>query len=151
MRVVIQRVSEASVSVDGSVVGEIGPGLLLLLGVGDGDGPTDAAALVDKMLDLRIFPDEEGRMNLSVVDVGGAVLVVSQFTLLADVRKGRRPSFTAAAAPEQASGLVDEVVARITARGVPVATGEFGAIMQVNLVNSGPVTIVVDVAGGRVQ
>jgi D-tyrosyl-tRNA(Tyr) deacylase len=151
MRAVIQRVREASVSVGGSEVGEIGPGLVVLVGVGDGDRPEDAAALVDKMLDLRIFPDRERRMNLSVVDTGGAVLVISQFTLLGDVRKGRRPSFTAAAAPERASPLVDEVVARVAARGVPVAAGVFGAMMEVRLVNSGPVTIVMDIVGGRVH
>jgi D-tyrosyl-tRNA(Tyr) deacylase len=151
MRAVIQRVARASVSVDGSVVGEIGPGLLVLLGVGRGDGTPEAAALVDKMLALRIFPDEEHRMNRSVVDAGGSVLVVSQFTLLADIRKGRRPSFTDAAAPDRAASLVEEVVAMVSGRGVRVATGEFGAVMDVKLLNAGPVTIVMDVVAGRVQ
>jgi D-tyrosyl-tRNA(Tyr) deacylase len=150
MRAVIQRVARASVTVAGSTVGEIGPGLLVLLGVGHEDGVAEATALVDKMLSLRIFPDGEQRMNRSVMDAGGSVLVVSQFTLLADIRKGRRPSFTAAADPERATMVVDEV-GMVAARGVPVATGEFGAMMDVDLLNSGPVTIVMDVAGGRVQ
>lgn len=151
MRAVIQRVSRASVTVEGRTVGLIGSGLLVLLGIGHADGTQEAVALVDKMLGLRIFPDEERRMNLAVTDVGGSVLVVSQFTLLADIRKGRRPSFTDAADPERASAMVDEVVAMVSARGVPVATGEFGAMMDVELVNAGPVTIVVDVADGKVQ
>jgi len=151
MRAVIQRVARASVTVDTKVVGEIGPGLLVLLGVGHDDGRAEAKALVDKMLGLRIFPDGEQKMNRSVVDIGGSVLVVSQFTLLADVRKGRRPSFTRAAAPEQAAALVDEVVALIAAEEVRVATGSFGAMMDVELLNAGPVTIVIDVIAGRVQ
>jgi D-tyrosyl-tRNA(Tyr) deacylase len=151
MRAVIQRVARASVTVDGDLVGEIGPGLLVLLGVAQADGPRDAEALVDKILGLRIFADDEMKMNRSVVDIGGAVLVVSQFTLLADVRKGRRPSFTAAASGKHASTIVDEVVGMIADRGVPIATGSFGAMMDVELLNSGPVTIVVDVADGRVQ
>lgn len=151
MRAVIQRVARASVTVEGRVVGEIGPGLLLLLGVGHDDGQAEARALVDKMLGLRIFPDDDQKMNRSVMDVAGSVLVVSQFTLLADVRKGRRPSFTNAAAPGQAAALVDEVVALIAAQGVGVATGSFGAAMNVELLNAGPVTIVIDVAAGRVQ
>jgi len=151
MRAVIQRVTRASVSAGGSVTGEIGPGLLVLLGVGEHDGAAEVSALVDKMLGLRIFPDDEQRMNRSVVDVGGSVLVVSQFTLLADVRKGRRPSFTAAAAPELAEHMVDAVVEAIADRGIRVATGRFGAMMDVELLNAGPVTIVIDVAGGRIQ
>ncbi len=151
MRAVIQRVARASVTVDGQLVGEIGPGLLLLLGVGHDDGTAEARALVDKMLGLRIFPDDERKMNRSVTDIGGSVLVVSQFTLLADVRKGRRPSFTGAAAPEQAAALVDEVVALIAAENTGVATGSFGAMMDVELLNAGPVTIVIDIADGRVQ
>lgn len=138
-------------TVDSEVAGEIGPGLLVLLGVGHDDGIPEARALVDKMLGLRIFPDDESKMNLSVTDIAGSVLVVSQFTLLADVRKGRRPSFTGAAPPEQALALVDEVVALVAARGVSVETGSFGAMMDVELLNAGPVTIVMDVAGGRVQ
>jgi D-tyrosyl-tRNA(Tyr) deacylase len=149
MRAVIQRVARASVSVGDEIVGSIGPGLLVLLGVGHDDGAVEAHVLVDKMLGLRIFPDNELRMNRSVVDIGGAVLIVSQFTLLADIRKGRRPSFTAAAPPDQASALVDDVVALIADRGVPVATGAFGSMMDVELLNSGPVTIVVDVRDGK--
>ncbi len=151
MRAVIQRVARASVTVDDEVVGAIGPGLLVLLGVGHDDGNAEAKALVDKMLGLRIFPDAESKMNLSVADIGGSILVVSQFTLLADIRKGRRPSFTAAAAPEQAAALVDDVVGLIAAHGVPVATGSFGAMMDVELLNAGPVTIVTEVVDGRVQ
>ncbi len=151
MKAVIQRVARASVTVESTVVGEIGPGLLVLLGVGHDDGSAEAEALVDKMLGLRIFPDDEQKMNRSVVDIGGSVLVVSQFTLLADVRKGRRPSFTGAAAPDRADALVKQVVDLISARDVPVATGSFGAMMDVELLNAGPVTIVVDVADGRVQ
>lgn len=151
MRAVAQRVSRASVSVADQPVGEIGRGLLVLLGVGHDDGTAEAKALVDKLLGLRIFPDSEDRMNLSVVDVAGSVLVVSQFTLLADIRKGRRPSFTNAAAPDKASALVDLVVSMIRQEGILVATGEFGAMMDVELLNAGPVTIVIDVADGRVQ
>lgn len=151
MRAVVQRVSRASVSVADQRVGEIGQGLLVLLGVGHDDGTAEAKALVDKLLGLRIFPDSEDRMNLSVVDVAGSVLVVSQFTLLADIRKGRRPSFTNAAAPDKASALVDVVMSMIRQEGILVATGEFGAMMDVELLNAGPVTIVIDVADGRVQ
>ncbi len=151
MRAVIQRVARASVTVDGEVVGEIGPGLLVLLGVADGDNRADGEALVEKLLGLRIFPDEDAKMNLSVVDIAGSVLVVSQFTLLADIRKGRRPSFTGAAPPADAAALVDEVVAMIAARGVNVASGRFGAMMDVELLNVGPVTIIADVSDGRVQ
>lgn len=151
MRAVVQRVARASVVVDSATVGEIGTGLVVLLGVAPGDQPADAVALVDKLLGLRIFGDEAGKMNLSVVDVGGEVLVVSQFTLLADIRKGRRPSFTGAAAPEPAAEMVDLVVDLIADWGVESATGQFGAMMDVELLNSGPVTIVIDVADGRVQ
>ncbi|MCP4308008.1 MAG: D-tyrosyl-tRNA(Tyr) deacylase [bacterium] len=151
MRAVIQRVARASVAVADRTVGEIDQGVLVLLGVGHNDGTAEAEALVDKLLGLRIFPDADKRMNLSVVDVGGAVLVVSQFTLLADIRRGRRPSFTDAAAPESAAALVADVVRLVEERGVTVATGEFGAMMDVELLNDGPVTIVMDVAEGRVQ
>ena len=151
MRAVVQRVARASVVVADETVGEIDQGLLVLLGVGHNDGAAEAEALVDKLLGLRIFPDADKRMNLSVVDVGGAVLVVSQFTLLADIRKGRRPSFTDAAAPQSAAALVDEVVRLVANRGISVATGEFGAMMDVELLNAGPVTIVMDVVDGRVQ
>lgn len=122
-----------------------------MLGVGHDDDELDAAALVKKMLGLRIFPDEQGKMNLSVEDLGGQVLVVSQFTLLADVRKGRRPSFTNAALPERAEEMVNHVVDLIRDHGFEVATGEFGAMMDVELLNAGPVTIVLDVEEGRVQ
>lgn len=137
--------------VDDRTVGEIGPGLLVLLGVADGDDDRDAATMADKIVGLRIFRDEAGAMNRSVADVDGAVLVVSQFTLIADVRKGRRPSFIGAAGPTEAVRLVDAVTARIAAAGIPVATGEFGAAMEVTLVNDGPVTIVFDVEDGRVR
>ncbi len=150
MRAVVQRVSEASVTVVGETVGSIGEGLLLLVGVGDGDDTADAGALVSKIVGLRIFPDDEGRMNRSLLDHGGAVLVISQFTLFGDVRRGRRPSFTAAAAPTVAEPLVDEVAGLFAAEGVEVATGVFGAKMAVHLVNDGPVTIVVETRAGRV-
>jgi D-tyrosyl-tRNA(Tyr) deacylase len=151
MRAVVQRVSRASVSVEGRVVGEIGGGLAVLLGVGDGDTEVDAAAVADKLIGLRIFADDDGKMNRSVVEHGGGVLVISQFTLLGDVRKGRRPSFVHAAAPEVADPLVQQVAERIAGHDVPVATGEFGAHMEVDLVNDGPVTIVIETAEGRIQ
>lgn len=151
MRAVVQRVSRAAVAVDGRTVAEIGDGLLALVGVAAGDTDADAAALADKLVGLRVFGDDEGRMNRSVADVGGAVLVVSQFTLLADLRKGRRPSFVAAADPGPAQVLVDAVAERIAAAGVEVSTGVFGALMEVESVNDGPVTIVVDVEEGRVR
>lgn len=151
MRAVIQRVSSASVTVDGKTVAQIGDGLLVLLGVGHDDSERDAEALVEKVLGLRIFPDENKKMNLSVLDIGGEVLVVSQFTLLADVSKGRRPSFTRAAQPVMAEQMVDYVVGLIRDHGVAVATGEFGAMMDVKLLNAGPVTIILDVENGRVQ
>lgn len=150
MRAVVQRVASAAVSVDGAEVGRIGGGLLVLVGVGGGDGEADADALADKIAGLRVFPDDEGRMNRSVADIAGEVLVVSQFTLLADVRKGRRPSFTSAAPPDEAERLVDRVARRIAAMGIGCATGEFAAHMRVELVNDGPVTIVIDTSGGRV-
>lgn len=151
MRAVIQRVGRASVTVDDEVVGRIGPGLLLLLGIGQSDDERDAAALVDKMLGLRIFPDYQDKMNLSIDDVGGEVLVVSQFTLLADARKGRRPSFANAAHPDKARALVDQVADQIRDRGIGVAGGMFGAMMDVELLNVGPVTIILDVRDGRIQ
>jgi D-tyrosyl-tRNA(Tyr) deacylase len=151
MRAVVQRVSRASVSVDGEVVGSVGTGFLILLGVGHEDTRADATALVDKLLGLRVFPDEAGRMNRSVVDVGGEVLVVSQFTLLADLRKGRRPSFTGAAKPEVAEPMVDHVIGLIGASGITVASGRFAAMMDVALVNDGPVTLVLDIVDGKVR
>lgn len=151
MRAVVQRVSEASVRVDGGVVGEIGTGLLVLVGVAPGDGAADGEALAAKLVGLRIFPDDEGRMNRSVVDVGGSVLVVSQFTLLADTSRGRRPSFIGAAPPEEAEPEVRRLAQMIGDRGVACPTGTFGAMMEVRLVNDGPVTLVLDVADGKVR
>ena len=150
MRAVVQRVSEAAVTVDDATVGEIRTGLMVLVGVGHDDTEADAAALAGKLAGLRVFPDDDGRMNRSVVEVGGSILVVSQFTLHGDVRKGKRPSFTRAAPPELAEPLVDRVVAELEGRGVPVAAGRFGARMEVALVNDGPVTLVIDVEDGRV-
>lgn len=146
MRAVIQRVSEASVRVGERLVGRIGSGLLVLLGIAAADGAADADWMLDKVLALRIFENDAGRFDLSVTDVGGALLVVSQFTLIADTRRGKRPSFSDAARPEAAVPLYARFVAGATARGVEVATGEFGAAMDVRLVNRGPVTIVLDSA-----
>jgi D-tyrosyl-tRNA(Tyr) deacylase len=146
MRAVIQRVSQASVTVDGQVVGKIGRGLLMLLGIGGGDGSDEVALLADKVVNLRIFPDEDGRFDRSVLDIGGEVLVVSQFTLYADTRRGRRPSFSDAAPPEVAAPLVDSFAQALRARGLVVASGVFGAHMSVDLQNDGPVTIVLDSA-----
>lgn len=150
MRAVVQRVSRAKVTVGGGVVGEIGPGLVVLVGVTDTDTAADAAVLAAKLSGLRIFRDEAGAMNRSVRDVGGRVLVVSQFTLYGDARRGRRPSFTAAAPPERAAPLVEAVIAGIEKAGVGVATGIFGAMMEVELVNDGPVTILLEVIDRRV-
>jgi D-tyrosyl-tRNA(Tyr) deacylase len=144
MRAVIQRVSRASVRVEGSVTGSVERGLLVLLGVARGDGPDDARALADKLAALRIFEDRQGKMNLSVADVGGGLLVVSQFTLLGDARNGNRPGFTDAAPPEEASALYESVCGLLRAKGLPVATGVFRAHMEVELVNDGPVTILLD-------
>ena len=145
MRAVVQRVSSASVSIDGAVVGEIGPGLMVLLGVAEGDTPADGAWLAQKIAQLRIFADEADRMNRSVQDIAGGVLVVSQFTLFASTRKGTRPSFNAAAAPELANSLYQDFVRQLeTLLGRPVPTGRFGAMMQVALVNDGPVTLLID-------
>ena len=144
MRALLQRVSEASVEVAGERIAAIGPGLLALVAAGQGDGREDAARLAGKMARLRIFEDEDGRMNRAVADAGGAVLVVSQFTLYADTSRGNRPGFTAAAAPELGSELVDAVVEELRALGLDVQTGRFGAHMQVALVNDGPVTIWLD-------
>jgi D-tyrosyl-tRNA(Tyr) deacylase len=144
MRAVVQRVSRARVEVEGGTTGEIGKGLLVLLGVGRGDSPGEADYLLDKTLNLRIFEDAGGKMNLSLLDVGGELMVISQFTLYADCRKGRRPSFTDAGPPEEAQKLYDYFVAGAKSRGVRVATGVFQALMQVELVNSGPVTILLD-------
>jgi D-tyrosyl-tRNA(Tyr) deacylase len=144
MRMVVQRVSEASVRVEGEVVGSIGRGLLVLLGVARGDTESDAAFLAEKTASLRIFPDHDGKMNRSVTEAGGSVLVVSQFTLYGDVRKGRRPSFDQAAPPETAKQLYERFVEMLRSRGLHVETGVFQAMMQVHLVNDGPVTILCD-------
>jgi D-aminoacyl-tRNA deacylase len=150
MRAVCQRVSRASVTVDGQMVGEIGHGWLVLLGVGPNDDHAVAARMADKIVGLRVFEDEAGKMNRSVLDVGGALLVVSQFTLYADTSRGRRPGFTGAAPPAIAEPLVERFAALVRERGLRVETGRFGAHMAVELVNDGPVTIVLtDEAGAR--
>lgn len=141
MRVVLQRVSRGCVKVDGNTVAEIGLGLVILLGVGPEDGEAQVEYLVNKIANLRIFEDEDGKINRSVLDVGGSAIVVSQFTLYADTRKGRRPSFTDAAPPEIASPLVDRFAQALQAAGVPTQKGEFGAHMSVEIHNDGPVTI----------
>lgn len=145
MRIVLQRVREASVTVEGERISEIGDGLLLLVGVAGEDGNAEADWLAEKVAGLRVFRDREGKMNLSVLDVGSGVLAVSQFTLLADTRKGKRPSFVNAAPPEKAEPLFDYFCERLRAAGVdPVETGRFGAMMDVALVNDGPVTILLE-------
>jgi D-aminoacyl-tRNA deacylase len=145
LRVVLQRVKAASVTVAGEKLSNIGPGLLLLVGVANGDGEPEADWLAEKIAGLRIMADEEAKMNLSVRDTGGAVLAVSQFTLLADTRKGKRPSFVGAAPPDEAARLFDYFCQRLRTAGVSmVETGRFGAMMDVNLVNDGPVTIVLE-------
>jgi D-aminoacyl-tRNA deacylase len=145
MRAVVQRVSRAKVTVDGRVTGEIDRGLLVLLGAGAGDGATDLAYIVDKIVHLRVFPDDAGKMNRSVLDLAGGVLVVSQFTLFGDARTGRRPSFIGALEPVAARALYEQALAAIAAAGIQrVAAGEFAADMAVDLVNDGPVTILLD-------
>ena len=144
MRAVVQRVSRAQVTVNGEITGEIGPGLLVLLGVGQGDTRTEANYLAEKIIGLRIFEDAGGKMNLSVVDAGGSVLAVSQFTLYGDVRRGKRPSFDEAAPPQQARELYEYFVGKIRAAGLRCETGRFQEMMQVELVNEGPVTILLD-------
>ncbi len=144
MRAVVQRVSRASVKVDSEIIGGIGRGLLVLLGVGEDDGEPDAEYLAEKVAGLRIFEDDAGKMNLSVADVGGAVLAVSQFTLFGDVRRGKRPSFDAAARPERARELYEYFVERVRALDLRCETGRFQAMMEVELINSGPVTILLD-------
>ncbi len=146
MRAVVQRVTEASVTVEGRTAGRIGAGLLVLLGVAEGDDDATAGALAGKVARLRIFADAAGKMNRSVRDAGGAALVVSQFTLLADTRRGNRPSFARAAPPAEAERLYEAFAAALGGEGVPVETGVFGAMMAVRLVNAGPVTIVLDLA-----
>ncbi len=141
MRALLQRVSKASVTVDEQTISAIGNGLLILLGVGHGDGEEQAKFLADKIANLRVFEDEQGKTNLSILDVKGDAIVVSQFTLYADTRKGRRPSFTDAALPEIAEPLVDRFVELLRGYGVPTQTGKFGAHMEVEIHNNGPVTI----------
>lgn len=151
MRVVLQRVGRSTVVVDGETVGAIGTGILALVGIADGDTDADARVAAAKTVGLRIFPDHDGKMNRSVVDVGGSVLVVSQFTLIADVRKGRRPAFTGAAPPDQAIAVLAEYTAAMEAEHVMVEHGRFGSHMLVDILNDGPVTIVFDVVDGSVQ
>jgi D-aminoacyl-tRNA deacylase len=146
MRIVLQRVRRASVTVDGERVAEIGRGYLLLVGVGRGDPAEEADRLAEKIVNLRLFADEDGRTNLSIADVGGEVLVVSQFTLYADLRKGRRPSWGQTEDPEVAAERVEALAAAIESRGVQVRRGVFGAVMDVELLNEGPFTLVVDAA-----
>lgn len=144
MRAVVQRVSRAKVTVAGEVTGEIGAGLLVLLGVGEEDGPQDVEYLAEKIVGLRIFPDDDGKMNRSLAEIGGGLLAVSQFTLYGDCRKGRRPSFIAAGRPETAVELYQAFVAEVRGRGIAVATGRFQEHMDVELVNDGPVTLLID-------
>lgn len=144
MRAVVQRVSRARVEVQGRTVAEIGPGLAVLLGVGRNDGPKHAAWLADKIAGLRVFPDSEGKLNLSVAEIGGQVLAVSQFTLWGDCRKGRRPSFTRAAPGPQAEPLYEHFIKLLEDKNLTVVTGVFGAMMDVSLTNQGPVTLLLD-------
>ena len=144
MRAVIQRVKESSVSVNNGIVGKISKGLLVLLGVAESDRPGDADYLSEKIIHLRIFEDENGKMNLSLLETGGEMLVVSQFTLLGDCKKGRRPSFVNAAGPEKANELYEYFVKKIRNKGISVETGQFRAMMDVSLINNGPVTLIVE-------
>lgn len=144
MRAVVQRVSEASVEVDGAVVGSIGQGLLVLLGVGRNDSDSDLDYMADKIMNLRIFEDSEGKMNLSLLDVGGEMLVVSQFTLYGDCRKGRRPSFSSSASSDIARPMYLKFIDKVRSSGVRVGEGVFGAMMSVRLCNDGPVTLLID-------
>lgn len=148
MRALLQRVSYASVVVDGEEVGRVGAGLMVLVGVGQGDEQSDIEVLARKLVNLRIFEDEQGKMNLSLLDTGGEALLVSQFTLYADCRKGRRPSFGPAMPPAEASEMFDRFVEEVRGLGVSVQTGRFGAMMDVSLCNQGPVTIMLETQGG---
>jgi D-aminoacyl-tRNA deacylase len=149
MRLVLQRVSHGRVTVEGRPAAEIGPGLVILLGVGHGDGPEQIQALAEKTAHLRIFEDEQGKMNRSILDAGGEAIVVSQFTLYADMRRGRRPSFTDAALPDLAHPLVDQFAGALRSLGVPTQTGEFGAHMLVEIANDGPVTLWLEMEAER--
>ncbi len=144
MKALIQRVTSGSVSVDGKAISSIDKGLVILVGIGHTDGPGQIQAIAEKIANLRIFEDASGKMNLSILDTGGSVLVVSQFTLYADTHKGRRPAFTDAAAPEVASQLVDEFIKELSRLGVPTQSGTFGAHMLVQIANDGPVTIMLE-------
>lgn len=144
MRAVVQRVNQASVQVDGQICGAIGPGLLVLLGVGKNDSEQDATLLADKIVNLRIFDDEQGLMNRSLLEVQGEMLVVSQFTLFGDCRKGRRPSYSTAAPPAEAASLYERFIREIRTKQITVATGKFQAMMDVTLINNGPVTLLLD-------
>jgi len=144
MRAVIQRVKESAVEIDNEIIGEIGKGLLVLLGVARGDNSRDAEYLVDKVANLRIFEDEKGKMNRSLLETGGEMLVVSQFTLLGDSRKGRRPSYVNAAGPEKANELYEYFIKKTREKRISTKTGLFGAMMAVSLINDGPVTLVID-------
>jgi D-tyrosyl-tRNA(Tyr) deacylase len=144
MRAVVQRVTSASVTVDGEIVGRIGRGFLVLLGVAQDDGQTDVVYTAQKLIGLRVFEDDDGKMNRALQEVGGAMLIVSQFTLYGDCRKGRRPSFIEAAPPDKADSLYRQVVAEVRGQGIAVETGRFQAQMQVELVNDGPVTLLID-------
>lgn len=144
MRAVVQRVKEASCTVDGKIVGKIDKGILLFLGVGQGDEDKDLDYLVDKVLGLRIFSDEQGKMNLSLEDIEGEILIISQFTLYGDVRKGKRPSFTRSAPPELGEEYYKQFIEKVKSRGIKAETGIFGADMDIGLINDGPVTILLD-------
>jgi D-aminoacyl-tRNA deacylase len=144
LRLVLQRVSRASVSVGGQIVGQIDRGLLVFVGVAGGDGPADIAYATSKVREIRVFPDDDGRMNRSVVDIGGALLVISQFTLLGDARRGRRPAFDQAAPPAEAEAVYEALVRELAASGLPVATGRFRAHMVIEATNDGPVTMLLD-------
>jgi D-tyrosyl-tRNA(Tyr) deacylase len=147
MRAVVQRVRKSRVCAAGKILGEIGPGLLTLLGVGGEDEEEDARLLANKLANLRIFPDTSGKMNLSLLETGGAMLIVSQFTLYGDCRKGRRPSYTRSALPDKAERLYDLLVEEVGRHGIPTAAGRFGTIMDVELTNNGPVTLLLDTKG----
>ena len=144
MRAIIQRVTEASVSVDGNIAGSIGPGMVVLLGIEKDDSEKDVAYIAEKISGLRIFEDSSGRMNLSIEDTGGEILAISQFTLYGDTRKGRRPSYTRAAGGDLAKRFYELFIVKLTERGIPVKTGVFGARMDVHIVNCGPVTLLID-------